>query len=322
MATHVRLAITTGDPDGIGTEVASKALFRLGPKRGVQFILWRDSSCPSRFLNRLDKRFTRITFAHFEDFWLSREKWNSSHLIDICSPHSAAHWVVESAKLCLKKQIQGLVTGPISKSLILENGFSEVGHTGLLKSVTGRKNLSMAFLGQHFNVMLLTDHIPLQEVSSRICSQGVKEALKMAKKDFICRLPKSRQRLPIGLLGLNPHSGEGGILGREEVDILKPLIKWASQKGLNVQGPLVPDAAFLPSQWGRYSLYLSLYHDQGLIPFKLAHESTGSVHLTLGLPFIRVSVDHGTAKDIFLKDKAKDASMYESISMALKMSKG
>jgi 4-hydroxythreonine-4-phosphate dehydrogenase len=132
-------------------------------------------------------------------------------------------------------------------------------------------------------------------------------------------LPTKVARRPMALVGVNPHAGENGLIGKEEIWMAK-LIR-QSQSRHPIEGPLVPDSAFLPKNWGRYSLYVVPYHDQGLIPFKMIHGFDSGVHLTLGLPFVRTSVDHGTAKELFAKDKARFGSMQDALLTAIRLIK-
>ena len=165
-------------------------------------------------------------------------------------------------------------------------------------------------------MLLATGHQPLQTAVAEFNREALLEALKAAAQ-MRGLLKTSRRRKPLALVGLNPHAGEDGLIGREEVwfrEVMK-----ASR--LPVEGPLVPDAAFLPQNWDKYSVYVCPYHDQGLIPFKMIHGFQSGVHLTLGLPFVRTSVDHGTAKDLFGKGKANPGSMLEALRAAIHLSK-
>jgi len=197
------------------------------------------------------------------------------------------------------------VTGPLSKLQMQQDGFSEIGHTPLLQRLSRAKNVYMVFLGKHFNVVLLSGHIPLREVTwtPESLDHCLDVCLRMRE-----RLASHQSHQPIAVLGLNPHAGEEGLLGTEEIALRTQLKKW----GNKVIGPLVPDVAFLPTHWSRFAFYLCLYHDQALIPFKMMHEKSG-IQVSGGLPFIRTSVSHGTAKDIFGKDQAEATSMKQAL---------
>ncbi|MEN0058579.1 MAG: 4-hydroxythreonine-4-phosphate dehydrogenase PdxA, partial [Bdellovibrio sp.] len=211
-------------------------------------------------------------------------------------------------------------TGPLSKTLIYESGLRDMGHTDILKRVSKTQNVHMGFLGREFNVLLATAHIPLNKIAQSLTTENLSLALINANH-LRKILPTSLARKPIGLLGLNPHAGEAGLIGDEEGQLFPSLLSFARQHKIPVSGPLVPDAAFLKSNWKKYSVFLALYHDQGLIPFKLVHGQQSGVHISVGLPFIRTSVDHGTAKDIFEKNKALPHSMRDALTWAVKLSR-
>ncbi len=310
-----RISITTGDIDGIGTEVASKALGQIGPQKNVQFVLWRSSSCPGPDLKRLDQSFQRISISSLEDV---PKVIRPKELIDICSDLSPEEWIKLSAEMCLKKKWQGLVTGPLSKSAPRGSRKNQsVGHTEILAKVSGSKSLYMAFLGPELNVVLATGHIPLAAVPSRLSRKLLTDCI-LKTNSLRLKMSSRQAQKPIGLVGLNPHAGENGLIGKEERLYLS-LIKSLQKRGLHIEGPLVPDVAFQKDIRSRYSFLIASYHDQGLIPFKALHGPSRGVHLTLGLPFVRTSVDHGTAKDIFAKDLAHPGSMIDALNLALEL---
>ncbi|MGE4131391.1 MAG: 4-hydroxythreonine-4-phosphate dehydrogenase PdxA [Bdellovibrionales bacterium] len=288
------LNITTGDQDGIGPEVTFKALRRLGPLPGVRFRVFVGSRTK---LPRLSEFKVGENLA-----WLPR-------------PESPAHWVEEATHHCLRHSKNALVTAPLSKTTIVRAGLKDIGHTEILARLTHRKTLHMGFLGQKFNVLLATGHIPLKNVTKEWNVQTFRAALRSAKQ-MQSILPLQQSRKPIALVGLNPHAGEDGLLGTEEAWVRREI-----QKHKGLKGPLVPDSAFLPQNWGKYSLFIVPYHDQGLIPFKMIHGFNSGVHLTLGLPFVRTSVDHGTAKEIFGKNLAEAGSMIDAIETAVELVK-
>lgn len=313
----IKLALTTGDVDGIGLEIAAKALDAIGPKKNVQFFLWRSSKSEKKYLDLIDNKFTRITVTSLEQGLIQPSTYD---LIDISTDLSPARWVEITANGCLDSTLTCMSTGPISKTLIKNSGLNDLGHTDILKRICKTKNAYMAFIGSKFNVILGTGHIPVSEIKSNLTYQKITEAILHANNLRLLLSEKNRNK-PIGILGLNPHAGEDGIIGDEEKSLFPSLFSYAEKEGIPLQGPLVPDAAFLSNQWKKYSVYLALYHDQGLIPFKMIHGQDSGVHVTLGLPIIRTSVDHGTAKDIFGKDVANPNSMIDAIKMAIKLSR-
>ncbi len=319
-----KIAITTGDVDGIGLEIALKSLISLGPQKKTSFFLFRDHAADPRLLKKLDPSFERIiaeslkeALAFFNE--LSRAKHISSSLLfDIAAKTSPAQWVESAAQACYKQDLSGLVTGPLSKTSIKAAGYKDLGHTDILKRVSHTKSAHMGFIGTHFNVVLATGHIPLRKVSSSLHFRGLCEALLNANH-LRKMLPQALRKKPIAVLGLNPHAGEEGLIGQEELVLFRNLFSFAQKNKIPLTGPLVPDAAFLKKNWSQYSVFLALYHDQGLIPFKAIHGQDSGTHVTLGIPFVRTSVDHGTAKDIFGKNKANPQSMTEALQWALRI---
>lgn len=301
------IGITTGDINSIGLEVTIKALQSLRSSQSTFLIFreprpkkvcWRPlSKNRSLVVNDLD---SALTEAHS-----TKSKYQ---FIEITSQDSPAQWVATAANFCLEGKLNGMVTGPVSKKTFLDARLDSVGHTPLLKKICAAKEAYMGFLGRHFNVILLTGHIPLSEVerhlSKPLLELAVDEILRWRRD-----LPQEFTKKPLGIIGLNPHSGEDGIIGHFEHNILRDLIH--SQKTL--RGPLVPDAAFGREHWGKYSFYLALYHDQGLIPFKMIHGHSGGAHVTIGLPIVRTSVDHGTAVEMAGKGVARSESMKDAI---------
>ena len=284
-----RLALTTGDPSGIGKQVAVQALKTLGPKKNFQFLLWTNSKAKSLNI----PSFQTLTFKNSPS--ALKSPFKERCLLQIKSSGGPGEHLEEAARLCLNKSASALITGPVSKRLLKNHRYKAISQTALLKILCKEKKAFMCFRGRSFNTILWTDHIPLKAIS--IDKQSFKSFLNLALKARSF-LPVPLQNKALGVLGLNPHSGEGGFIGTEEERILKPVLKHFSSK--EIQGPLCPDSAFLKKNWNLYSFFIALYHDQGLIPFKMVHSHKGFAQ-TLGLPFLRLGVDHGTG--IGLKDK-------------------
>jgi 4-hydroxythreonine-4-phosphate dehydrogenase len=309
-AKTLRVLITTGDPDGIGWEVTAKALNALGPVVDVQFVFFRHT----RFVNAkpaLSKKFKLRTVTQLSD--VVHLPADHKTLIEVRSSRDPARWVEDAAAACMRGEFQALCTAPLSKRSIIEAGLKDIGHTEILARVSGTPNLFMGFIGSKFSVLLASGHQPLRQALRDLSLEKMTRALAAAKQLRAILGPKRRQ-LPLALVGVNPHAGEGGLLGEEE-DWLRKLT------GPQVHGPLVPDAAFLPGNWKTYSVFVCPYHDQGLIPFKLVHGFKGGVHLTLGLPFVRTSVDHGTAKELYGRNQAEAGSMKDALTTAIRLAK-
>jgi 4-hydroxythreonine-4-phosphate dehydrogenase len=312
-ASATRILITTGDPDGIGWEVTAKALSAIGPKAGIQFVYFRHTSAVN--LGPKLKRFKTSVVSGLDA--ALAEKFDSKTAIEVRSPKAPGHWVEEAARACMKGSFQALVTAPLSKTSIVAAGLHDIGHTEILSRISGQRDLFMGFYGSKFAVVLATGHSPLSQALLELTPDKLGKALQAAKT-LRAILPGPRAKLPVALVGLNPHAGEQGLIGKEE-GWFKEVIARLKAPGFDIQGPLVPDAAFQPANWKRYSVYVTPYHDQGLIPFKMVHGFDGGVHLTLGLPFVRTSVDHGTAKEIFGKNKAQAGSMKDALLAAIRL---
>lgn len=312
----IKIAITSGDQDGIGPEVCAKALHTLGPKKNILFYVWRSSRFGKKNLRLIDKKFSCVSFTNWQQALEYKPK-NNTELVDVNSKQSPPQWVETCAQLGHFGHIDALVTGPLSKTLIQSTGMKDIGHTDILSRVTGSKDLFMTFLGNKFNVLIATGHIPLQKVPSQLSARKLSQALRAAE---LLKLGLDHKS-PITLLGLNPHAGEQGLIGSEELSTFTPVLTRLKKEGLSASGPLVPDAAFLEKNWSKYSVFVCPYHDQGLIAFKLAHQHASGCHMTMGLPFIRTSVEHGTAKDIFGKNIANSNSMHDAIKWAIKLAK-
>ena len=302
-----RIHITTGDTDGIGLEVSLKALTTIGQCANTQFVLWRQQEVGRELFHALKWPGRIVTLNNIDDLNTAQKK--ESTLLDIASVTSPTHWVQTVAQRCTHDPSnESMVTGPLSKIQMQADQFSEKGHTPLLQRISGAKKVFMTFLGDYFNVILLTGHIPLKKI---IWTANDLDSCLHLCSHLQQFLPDIYQNKPIAILGFNPHAGEEGLLGTEEKNLRLYLKKWSKK----VTGPLVPDSAFLKNNWARFSIYVCLYHDQALIPFKMAH-GTKSFQLSLGLPFVRTSVSHGTAKDIFGQNKASAESMRRALQWA------
>jgi 4-hydroxythreonine-4-phosphate dehydrogenase len=312
----LRIAITTGDVDGIGTEVAAKALAKIRSKPDVHFLMWRSPRCPSRDLSLIDRYFKRVTVSSWPE--ALKVPATPKLIVDINSNLPPPVWVELSAQASHFGHIDAMVTAPLSKTAIAAAGMQDLGHTGILRRVSKSKELFMGFIGDRFNVLLATGHIPVSEVSEKLTASRLESALRAAESLRLV-LDKKPAGRPLALLGLNPHAGEDGLIGKEESKVHRQALEAARESGIAVEGPLVPDAAFFPANWKKFSVFVANYHDQGLIPFKMIHGQEAGIHVTLGLPFVRTSVDHGTAKDIFGKNKADPSSMRLAIEWAIRL---
>jgi 4-hydroxythreonine-4-phosphate dehydrogenase len=208
-----------------------------------------------------------------------------------------------------EKKIQGLVTAPIHKKNIQSEQFSHTGHTPYLLQAFGVKDVLMLMTSENFRVGLVTEHLPISEVAKKISRESILSKLNILRDSLIRDFGIDKPR--IAVLGLNPHAGDEGLIGREEEDILKPAIKDAKHS-MMVFGPYSADAFFARNQQQKFDAVLAMYHDQGLIPFKSLAYGEG-INYTAGLPAVRTSPDHGTAFDIAGKDKADPGSFTAAV---------
>jgi 4-hydroxythreonine-4-phosphate dehydrogenase len=309
----IRLLITTGDPDGIGWEVTCKALNSLGPVKDVQFCIFRNGNTGPK----LSRRFKKVVARSLPEASLHPTEHNL--VVEIQNGMPPARWVEEAAAACTKGTFSGMVTAPLSKTSIVRAGLKDIGHTEILERISASGPLFMGFLGSKFNVLLATGHAPIRTAIASLNLNHFKKAVAAAQAMRKILSPEKQKR-PLAIVGVNPHAGEDGLIGDEE-GWLRGFIDDLRSRGERVAGPLVPDAAFLPKNWPLYSVYICPYHDQGLIPFKMIHGFKSGVHITLGLPFVRTSVDHGTAKDIYGRNQAEAGSMKDALKTAIRLCK-
>lgn len=318
-----RIGLTLGDPAGIGPEVLLKSLKRteaeyipiiIGSLRLIQMA--KDMLNETLEITPL-KSFRHIPRGiniydcvepDFESIRLGEESKESGRVSYL--------WVGEAVKLALNGVIDAIVTAPISKSSWRRAGYRFPGHTELLAELTKTKKYAMMMVAESLRVLLLTTHIPLGEVYKRIARTEIENKILLADDSLrnLFKIPNPR----IAVCALNPHRGEDGILGREEIEVIEPAVESCRSKGVEVEGPFSSDTIFL--RRSDYDCILAMYHDQGLIPFKLLSFGKG-VNLTLGLPFIRTSPDHGTAYEIAGKGVADPSSMTEAIRLAVRLVK-
>jgi len=320
-----KLAITMGDPGGVGAEIIIKAV-RSPKVRQVSIpIIIGDSVVMKEALRILNVPSTlRIIRSPDEANPLK----NSIDCIDIGlmrkfkknkptppGGRACVGYIKKAAELALLKSVDGIVTAPISKEALKMAGVSWPGHTEMLADFTKTKDYAMMFIGEPLRIILVTTHAALKNVPRLITQQKIVKAIRFAKK--ACNMLEIRTP-KIAVAGLNPHAGEAGRFGDEEIKKIIPAIKKAQKEGISVSGPFPPDIVFNKAYKGDFDIIVCMYHDQGLIPLKMIAFDRG-VNLTLGLPFIRTSPDHGTAYDIAWKGTANPSSMIEAIKVAAKL---
>ena len=225
-------------------------------------------------------------------------------------------YIEEGIDLAREKKIEALVTGPVPKSAFQAAGGRHSGHTEFLADRSGGGPVAMMFVGGPLRVALATIHLPLAEAIRVLSRERIRSTLRLIDRDVgrLFGIPRPR----IAVTGVNPHAGEDGLLGREEIEMIRPAIEEAVREGVNAFGPYPADALFPRARSGEFDCILAMYHDQGLAPFKTLYFSEG-VNVTLGLPFIRTSPDHGTATDIAGKGLADPTSMRNAVLLASEM---
>lgn len=322
------IAITMGDPAGIGPEIIIKALSLaelsrlsrpvvIGDARVMKNAMKYSKASPVvlKEIKRLDEGDFRTGIINILDMDNVDVPKLKIGKVSVEAGRAAVKYIERAIDLAMDKKVDAITTGPINKEAINKAGFRFDGHTELLAKRTGAKHCAMMFLSDSIRVMLVTTHIPLSQVAKEIDKKRVLEIIKLADKELTELLGK---RPRIGVAGLNPHAGESGIFGSEEQKIISPAVEEAKKLGINVKGPVSADAIFYLANLNMFDIVIAMYHDQGLIPLKLLSFNK-SVNVTVGLPIIRTSVDHGTGFDIAGKGWANPSSMIQAIKVAAMM---
>jgi len=330
-----KILITMGDPAGVGPEVVVKALslseiyeicepIVIGEARVLGSILEFSKSLASRGELRLNpiKDIGKAKFNYgvidiFDLGNIEMDRLRPGRVDPMCGK-AAFEYVKRGVEIIQSGGAKGMVTAPLCKKSMEEAGFSYPGHTELLAELTGTKDFAMMLVGGNLRVVLVTRHLPLKEVASSLSKEKVLLAIRLgvgAMRAFGIDSPR------VGVCALNPHAGEWGVLGKEEIETILPAIEEARKEGIVVSGPLPSDKGFYDTAGGRYDLAVAMYHDQAQIPVKLL-SYTKSINVTLGLPFVRTSPCHGTAFDIAGQNRANPQSFIEAIKLAARLMKG
>jgi len=323
------LGLTMGDPAGIGPEICLSALHNGAVLAGCIPVLFGDASVLSRIQKAALADLRSVTLSEFQDL----EKITGPMVVDcgaIDGPSvrpgqisaacgQAGYIYIERAiAAALKDRIHGVVTAPIHKEALSLAGVKFPGHTEIFTALTGAKRSCMMLYSDKLTVSMVTTHIGFSDVPEKLSVERVLNVIELtsaAMRQILRRDPN------LGVCGLNPHAGEHGLFGnREEELYVEPAVKQARERGIRVEGPLVPDSAFTTNVRKNFDAIVTLYHDQGHIPFKMLAFDTG-VNITLGLPIIRTSVDHGTAFDIAWQGKADPTSLFSAISVAANLAR-
>jgi 4-hydroxythreonine-4-phosphate dehydrogenase len=284
------IAVTVGDPSGIGPEIAVKAA--------------RDPRVVAECRPRLYGPHTPVDLARFPAGRISAD-----------SARAAYDAIVQAVADATSGHVDAVATAPVNKAAFAAAGLSWRGHTDLLAHLCGVEDVAMLFWSERLRVVLATVHIPLAEVSAALTGDRLLAVIRLTARS----LPRFGLAAPrIAVAGLNPHAGENGVLGTEDRDVLAPAIATAQADGVDVSGPFPADTIFVRAARGEFDVVIAAYHDQGLVPVKLLAFGR-AVNVTLGLPIIRTSVDHGTAFDIARQGVADEGSLVEAILLAAKL---
>ena len=307
MSRRPRLGLTVGDPAGIGPEVVAAALCAI-PFADAELVVYGDLGAVQRaggeLANVATHAFTSATVTPGRP--------------DPAAAHGVVQAIQAAARDCLSGALDAIVTAPISKEIIAAGGFSYPGHTELLEETCGAGRAVMLLVGRGLRVGLATIHCALREVPDRLSTPAIAEVLAIMHRDLERRFALGAPR--IAVCGLNPHAGEAGRFGDEEARVIAPAIEAVRARGVRASGPYAADSLFHRAVSGEFDAVLAMYHDQGLGPLK-THAFGRAVNVTLGLPLVRTSVDHGTAFDIAGQGRADPGSMIEAVRLALELSR-
>jgi 4-hydroxythreonine-4-phosphate dehydrogenase len=320
------IAISIGDIGGIGPEVVLKAFAHSSLFEVTVPVLFAPPQYLARFQHQINST-VDIRIATFPE----EPAQGVLNIIPVTEPGTeytpgkpsveagsiSLEAIEKAAELCISGKAAALVTAPISKESIGLAGSPYKGHTDLLRDLTGSNEVLMVLASPSMRVSLATVHIPLFEVPAAICLESVQRTIELSRDALVRDFGIDNPR--IAVLGLNPHAGDGGFLGREELDIIGPAIQTSAANGIQVYGPFPADGFFSAYGDSNYDLIVAMYHDQGLIPLKMSAEGR-AVNVTCELPIVRTSPDHGTAFDIAGSNTADPGSFIEAVRTALHIS--
>lgn len=311
-----RLGITMGDPAGIGPEVVVRALAAVRLRHPITVfgrVAWLAATARALHVSARRLRGNAITIVECATTSSGRFRRGRPS----AATGDAALACVRRAALAVEQgAVDALVTAPVSKAVIQSAGHWFPGHTEWLARRCRVSDVGMLFVGGGLRVMLVTRHAALRRVPTLLTRERLRTALRLCvealQRDYRIRHPR------IAVAGLNPHAGESGRLGTEEQRVITPTLRALRFSGARITGPIAPDAVFFDARQGRYDAVVAMYHDQGLIPFKMLARDTG-VNVTLGLPFVRTAPDHGTAFDIAERFCAHPGAMLAAIRLAIQL---
>lgn len=314
------IGITIGDPSGVGPEITLKALAKhpeylnsvivFGSKQVIDYY---HQALMIDFPVHYIETVTQFKNKHINVLSTKEINFSPSHIgsVNAESGKAAFHYIESAIQQALQAQIHLVITGPLNKEALNLAGYHYEGHTEIFAELTGTKKYTMMLWSEQLAVVHVSTHVSLSKACELVTKERVMECIDLANS-ALKRLGIDQPRIAVA--GLNPHSGEGGLFGDEEVKQIIPAILEKQAQGIQVTGPISPDTVFLKASQGHYDIVVAMYHDQGHIPMKLLAFESG-VNVTLGLPIMRSSVDHGTAFDIAGQGIASEQSLVEAIKL-------
>jgi 4-hydroxythreonine-4-phosphate dehydrogenase len=336
------LGITMGDPSGIGPEITIKALGRRALYDTCCPLVVGDAGVVKKAAQEAVKRqdltihavssVEKCMFSYGTIDVLDLANVDSSKLkigkVDAMSGEAAFGSVKKVIELALAGEIDATITNPLNKEALNLAGHHYSGHTEIYAELTGTKDYSMMLADEDLRVVHVSTHVSLREACDRVKKDRILKVIELAGST--CKsLGIAQPRIAVA--GLNPHAGENGMFGREEIEEISPAVRAAKEKGINVEGPIAPDTVFSKARGGMYDIVVCMYHDQGHIPLKVLGfrydkaegrwKSVSGVNITLGLPIIRSSVDHGTAFGHAWQGSANESSLLNAIEYGIKLAK-
>jgi 4-phospho-D-threonate 3-dehydrogenase / 4-phospho-D-erythronate 3-dehydrogenase len=323
-----RFGITMGDPSGIGPEVVLKAVAEPEVRDVCQPVIIGDAQLLAHNARRLDLQCGYDIVRQDEELPPQADAPIIYHLNNIqghiepgiesgAAGKAAAQYIEAAVELCAAGTIEAIATAPINKRALFLGGYSFPGHTEFLAHLTGTEDFAMGFVAANLRVILISTHVPLAQAIELARRERFEKTIRLTERE-LHRWGVDRPRIAVA--ALNPHGAEGGLFGIEEASEILPAIEACKARdGINVSGPYSADTVFLRASRGEFDAVVACYHDQAMIPVKCLSFGE-AVNVTLGLPFIRTSVDHGTAFDIAGKGIAEHSSMVEAIKLAAELS--
>jgi 4-hydroxythreonine-4-phosphate dehydrogenase len=323
MDTRPILALTMGDVNGVGPEILVKALARPEPWQWCRPVMLGDLAAYQKALAQFPGAPEPVPLTSLNGL---PEDTGSVGIIDAGFPapqvrpglldpeagRSAVEWIKAGVRLAMDHTVQGIVTCPINKECIQAAGCAYDGHTSLIAAMTNAPDYRMCLFAGNMRIVHITAHLSLRQALDAVKKDRIVRSIHIAH-DALRRMGLPGPRIAVA--GLNPHAGEAGLFGREELDEIAPAVAACCADGIESSGPYPPDTLFGRMRAGEFDLVIAMYHDQGHIPLKLIAMDEG-VNVTLGIPIVRTSVDHGTAFDIAWKGRARENSLCAAIQLA------